>query len=454
MTQLSTVLERVYADQSDIRPLVRHPLNPEPGWIRDVLMIKVLRVESPAYAKWSFRTDIARADVARVRRLFEVALWDITLGLCTTTVQVTAEVLQILETDHQVRLNGPRKRSLRVKAATRVAQAYAQPGVLPGDAVQRDVVEDLRRLALRARAEWLDERTFVERMTPRYATLTWHSPERPPADLWLGTLNRPPLWNPAYQNVAAGTDRDCYSRYKSYYDPRSRSRTGRADEDRLDRMLAETPTESVAAHELARVAQPYGLNEAGHRDALVATVFAFSGVELPDDDGGDEGDAEVDGSPELVNQLARSYAGFALDQVRQGRDPTRDLEQLQQWVMRKLWNDCHRRERETESAGTRRWYRGKFRLALTLGAQDMGSDGARRWRPVLRAPADPLKLAFRVLAEQDAPTLHDWAKRAVTGEQPAELVDATRAVCRRRADPESWDLIAKLAFRALKGISR
>lgn len=383
MPELLNVVKRAYDLASTNHPVRFDPLGPDPGWVPDI-MIAVVRAALPRLGQGSAHQPVDKADVEQILAGFAAEWWTRTLELVGVIGPLCSEALRTLRDEHRIGPRGSKLRSLREKATGRIASYYVRVGRLPDEADRARLRDDLVAAALLSNHEAFDELTFRARMSDRYADQTWAESDPTPAQIRLGSRSRPPLCDPAFRTKFVGTDRDVYSRYKSYYDLRARSircRLAEACDDPcgIERFLTVTPTEQVAIVELDRASQPYGLRHLAHHEVLPVTLLAMSsaGAVQPigesaepswkarSSDGSGVGAAEqplVDGSSRTRDILARTYAGkFGASQWQAGIN----LADLEGYVMRRVWNDLHRWERETDSVAPRRWYVAQFKCALT-----------------------------------------------------------------------------------------
>src|SRR5215217_5799408 len=117
MTELRTVLARIYAECSRDRPPDQHPLAPQRKWVQQILMLSAIKAEGGRCAHWALRTDVGRDEIAAVMEMFELRLWSVTLDLIDTTVTVVRAALHALTDRHQISLSGANRSELR-EAAT------------------------------------------------------------------------------------------------------------------------------------------------------------------------------------------------------------------------------------------------------------------------------------------------------------------------------------------------
>ena len=255
---------------------------------------------------------------------------------------------------------------------------------------ERDV-EVLAEHALagrRRQAEALSRDGFVARYGSDYdvrwsqrgaaSMLTW-----PPADLQLGSNERPAIATRAPERWSVGCDRSVHGRYMLGFRASSASRSRRRCPDPACGRTMH-PVGDPGRREIERVCSPYGLAEATHQVVLRSLESGYLfGLCMPRPTSvapwaswvGECGDVVAEGEvdPDIVDAVARAVAAFAASGVADtlrsrynDRDVLASTAALMAFV-RRAWMDLHRREREYTTPVRRCWVAGIAAAALSSG---------------------------------------------------------------------------------------
>jgi hypothetical protein len=169
----------------------------------------------------------------------------------------------------------------------------------------------------------------------------------------------------------------------------------------------------------------------------------------------------VSGSETLQNAFSERFNRFVRQQQHErGWDVTQDLEAVEQAVMRRLWNDLHRQEVETQRPGCVAWFTTKFELALNFAWSSRNQLQTRTPGDLNESKINPDELMTTVLAilGSVAPSaLHGWLADARAGSDRwlEAFIAVAWPVCDAKGfDRETFDTLVSMAEFVVTRLSR
>lgn len=490
MTKLGVVLTAIYEERAAAEPPPVDRLAPEASRVQRVIMVRQVRANFLPLGESGLQTQVTREQRDEIVDAFKAGLWSTTRELVTLVADVGRSAFARLDAEFGIVVGGDRLRALREALTGWTMIGYERDPTIPSAVRRGELCERLVERGRQLEQVVLSEAAFVDRLTPYYSGLNWAEGEHRPEYL-LGELTKPPLSDRTLRTVSVGTDRDCFSRYTSYYSLKNRSRN--VSTSRMEQWLSDTPPVQVAEHELRRSSRPFGLDQNAHRLVLPVTYFALYGApveQLEADDGSDPSSVaaayrsrpELDGrslddSVEVLQRLTATYVSFLRRHRRHGWQLESDPDSLFRSVLRKLWNDLHRLERETEAAATLSWFVGKFKVALDayakgqvmselvlvdpvedsrLSNREGQSNGGVPQGSATPPGAELVQVALTILSELEPTILLTWALRTSDDRDgvAADLMVAIQAPLDRGGHGDhSAQKIVQIALSVLTGLT-
>jgi hypothetical protein len=205
----------------------------------------------------------------------------------------------------------------------------------------------------------------------------------PPADLHLGSNEKPAITTHTFERWSVGCDRSVHGRYMLGFRASSASRTQRRCPDPTCGRTMH-PVGDSGMNEIERVCSPYGLEKTTHHVVLRSLEKGYLfGLHMTRPTTGTTwaawvgecGDVAEEGEvdPDIVDAVAHAVAAFAASYVADTlRSKYNDVDVLASTAalaafMRRAWMELHRREREHTMPVRRCWVSGIVAAALSSG---------------------------------------------------------------------------------------